>query len=108
MNKKWSHANGGGIAHQYELQQNGQVVFDAATGLWWQQSGSRDKMTFSKTKRFADELCKNKFAGFSDWRLPTLEEAMSLMEKENMNGDLHIDPVFDKAQSWIWTSDNSS
>ncbi|MGH7455337.1 MAG: hypothetical protein ACRENG_28550 [bacterium] len=25
-----------------------------------------------------------------------------------MNGDLHIDPKFDKTQSWIWTVDTSS
>ena len=30
---------------------------------------------------------------------------MSLMEPTKKNGALYIDPVFDKKQHWIWTSD---
>lgn len=106
-NKEWSYPNGKGITHQFELQQNGQVVFDAATGLWWQQSGSEGSIKYVEAEKFVRKLCNDKFAGFDDWRLPTLEEAMSLMEKEKMNGDLYIDPVFDKAQRWVWTSDGT-
>jgi hypothetical protein len=37
--------------------------------------------------------------------LPTLEEGMSLMEREKKSFDLYIDPVFDHRQSYIWTAD---
>jgi hypothetical protein len=43
------------------------------------------------------------FAGYRNWRLPTLEEAMSLMEPERK--ELYINPVFDNEQYWIWTAD---
>jgi hypothetical protein len=36
--------------------------------------------------------------------LPTLEEAMSLMEPV-INRGLYIDAQFDAVQRWIWTSD---
>jgi len=62
----------------------------------------------SEKKKYVAQLNSDQFAGYNDWRLPTLEEAMSLIERTKKNGDLHIDPVFDKTQRWIWTSDLSS
>jgi len=47
------------------------------------------------------------FAGF-DWRLPTLEEAMSLMKPVQNETGLFIDPLFDRTQEWIWTADKVS
>ncbi len=45
------------------------------------------------------------YGGYHDWRLPTLEEAMSLLEPDKRNGGLFISPVFDRYQEWIWTGD---
>jgi hypothetical protein len=103
---KWSNLEGKGITHDFIPQQNGQVIFDRATGLMWQQSGS-GLMTFEQAQKYVEVLNSQKFAGFSDWRLPTLEEAMSLMEPK-MNNRLYLDPVFDRKQAWIWTADKLS
>ena len=70
----------------------------------WQKNGSSDSMDYANTWKYINELNKNKFAGYTDWRLPTLAEAMSLLEPKKKD-NLYIDPVFDKTQSWIWTSD---
>ena len=106
---RWN-KDGKGIIHQYETKKlgNGAVVLDHATGLMWQQSGSPNYVTYAAAESYVREKNNERFAGFNDWRLPTLEEAMSLMEREQKNGDLYIDPVFDRTQSWIWTSDKSS
>ncbi len=106
-----------GIKHEYE--RHGEVVFDATTGLTWQQSGSREKLTYDGAEKYIRERNDQKFAGHSDWRLPTLEEATSLMEPTRKGGvcfimwftegiHLFIDPVFDQEQSEIWTADKSS
>ena len=94
-----------GIFHKYEAQNGGTIVYDHATGLLWQQSGSRNDMNYERAKNYISELNHEQFAGYNDWRLPTLEEAMSLMEPTIKNGDLHIDQIFDPCQERIWTSD---
>lgn len=99
-----------GVQHQYEVIERAgeKLVIDHATKLTWQQGGSSLYMTFENAKAYVRELNEEGFAGYHDWRLPTLEEAMYLMEREKKNGDLYIDPVFDRTQRYIWTSDKFS
>ena len=103
-------ANAAGTDHQYELQEiNGDsVVIDHATNLTWQRSGSGYYMNYESAQVYIDSLNSAGFASSNDWRLPTLEEGMSLMEPQRQNGDLYIDTRFDKYQRWIWTADKSS
>jgi hypothetical protein len=104
---KYKNPNGKGIVHQYKLQviAGDSVVVDRATKLMWQQSGSTKYMTYDDAEKYIRNLNNKRFAGYSDWRLPTLEEAMSLMEREK-HGNLFIDTkFFDSRQVWIWTSD---
>ena len=98
---------GKGLNHRYNFQRINDdfILFEGATGLMWQQSGSDKYMEFEDAKKYINELNEKRFAGFKDWRLPTIEEAMSLVEPEEKNGCLHIDPVFHSRQLWIWTSD---
>ncbi len=100
--------SGAGYLNRFEAQENGKVIYDHVSGLTWQQSGSEDSKTFENANAYIDTINAQKYAGFDGWRLPTLEEAMSLMERERKNGRLYNDPVFDKTQMWIWTADKSS
>ncbi len=63
-------------------------------------------MYWEKAKQWVNELNSRRYAGYSDWRLPTAEEAASLLKSSKKNGDLYIDPVFDHRQRWIWTGDS--
>jgi uncharacterized protein YjbI with pentapeptide repeats len=84
------------------------VVVDNATGLMWHQNGSDDKMEWDKAKEWVKDLNSEEgYAGYQDWRLPTLEEAASLLESSKKNGNLYTDPAFSKKQDWIWTGDES-
>ena len=101
----YTNTSASGFSNDFVLESEGKVVYDSNTGLRWQQSGSKEHMPPVAAKEYINKLNRDKYAGYSDWRLPTLEEAMSLMEPTHMNGDLYIDPKFDKSQRWIWTSD---
>ena len=45
------------------------------------------------------------FAGFNDWRLPTIEEALSLLEAEKSTEGFHLHRCFDTTQGYIFTAD---
>jgi len=100
-------ANGHGLKDQLEIRQvNGdKVIFDPGTGLIWQNGGSSNSMWYEESEEWIKELNRRGYAGYNDWRLPTLEEGMSLMRTENTNDGLYVDPLFDKQQLGIWTSD---
>lgn len=99
---------GKGFPNHFEKQQNGQVVYDRASGLLWQQAGSSEYMDYEDAQKYIAKLNREKFAGHGDWRLPTLEEAMSLVKREHNKDGLYIDPVFAPEQRWIWTADEAS
>jgi len=80
------------------------TITDRATGLMWQKSGSSKARTCPRSRILVKRLNKGSFAGYSDWRLPTIEELFSLVEREKING-LHINAVFNKKQKSCWSVD---
>ncbi len=103
----WGHST---IIHHYDLKSinSDKVVIDQTTGLMWHQSGSEKYMNWKLANRWVEKLNEKGYAGFNDWRLPTVEEAISLLEPIKKNGNLYIDHTFDIKQQWIWTGDKMS
>jgi len=98
------------IKNQYDstTAHGDKIVIDRVTGLMWQQAGSENEMTFEETRQFVKDLNARGFAGHKDWRLPALQEALSLIEARKYESGLYIDPIFDNKQQWIWTTDQES
>ena len=84
-----------------------ETITDRATGLMWQKGGSDEKLTLKNAKKYIKQLNKEKFGGHVDWRLPTLEELLSLLESSKMDNGLYIASVFSSKQRWCWSSDIS-
>ena len=101
----WGHST---IDHNFKVQTiNGdKIVIDPVTDLIWHHSGTTDTIKLSEAKEWVTNLNNRGYAGYNDWRLPTVEEAASLLESSKKNNSLYIDPVFDKKQEWIWTGDS--
>ena len=107
-NEKWGFHGYSIVQHEYEAKEinSEKIVIDRATNLMWHQSGSNDNMRFKGVKKWIKNLNSRWYAGYNDWRLPTVDEAVSLLESSKKNGDLYIDAVFDKKQSVIRTGDS--
>jgi hypothetical protein len=105
---EWGFYGHSKIRHKYEAKTIGydKVVIDHATGLMWHQNGSESFMKKDKITKWIDDLNLLGYAGYKDWRLPTVEEAASLLESEEKYGGIYVDTVFDKKQTWLWTGDN--
>jgi hypothetical protein len=103
-----SHWNprGKGITHEYEsiVKYRIKFILDSTTGLMWQHSGSLNRINHFEANDYVKKLNNEKFGGYNNWRLPTLEEAMSLIEV-NKHSNLHIASMFDNLQEMIWTDD---
>ena len=90
--------------NRFELQKDGKVIYDKATGLMWQQSGSEKYMIYDEALNYIRQLNQEGFAGYNDWRLPTLREAITLLKPEKPKKHyLFFDLLFDDKQKWLWT-----
>jgi hypothetical protein len=93
-----------GSFDNYFVDNNDGTVTDIATMLMWEKNGSIRSIDYDRSNAYIKLLKRERFAGYSDWRLPTLEELASLLEKGEQKG-VHIDPVFGNKQIRCWTVD---
>lgn len=82
---------------------DGLTVTDERTGIMWQRSGL-DIASYRTLQRNLASLNTEGFAGYDDWRLPTMEEALSLMETEMNSKGLYLNPCFSKEQPFIFVA----
>ena len=81
-----------------------ELTQDRCTGLVWQRGGSAWGF-YRRVLRWVRETNRTGFCGFSDWRLPTLEEAVSLLVPEKTDRGLYTHPCFSGEQGFLYTSD---
>lgn len=89
-------------------QETGDVVRDTASGLVWQKAGAPYPLTWHQAADYVNRLNAERFAGRQNWRLPTVEELLSLVTEVPRNRDVCLDPVFDPTQRWLWSNDRRS
>ncbi|MDU9048842.1 MAG: DUF1566 domain-containing protein [Candidatus Electrothrix sp. Rat3] len=93
----------GNVANALTDSGDGLTVLDQGTGLLWQRTGL-DLCSIRTMKARIDELNSTGFAGFHDWRMPSPEEAMSLMEPTANAKGMHLHTCFSKEQPFIFTN----
>lgn len=82
---------------------DGLTVLDQKTGLMWQRAGL-DITSVRTMQRNIEKLNQEGFAGHHDWRMPTMEEALSLMEPEINHKGTYLQLCFSKEQPFIFVA----
>ncbi len=82
---------------------DGLTITDERTGLMW-QAGGLEIASYRTMQRQIEKLNEEGFAGFHDWRLPSMEEGMSLMEPVMNSKGVYLNPCFSKEQPFIFVA----
>jgi serine/threonine-protein kinase len=80
------------------------TLTDRSTGLMWQKDHRPAYGRWQEAVEYIQELNRQRYGGYTDWRLPTIEECCSLFTREKENDGLYISPWFSN-RMWLWTSD---
>ena len=73
--------------------------------MWQDNDDGNHKMTWQEASRYAKKLNREKFAGFDDWRVPTIEELRTIVDYDRYN--LAVKKEFkniDSQQYWSSTT----
>jgi len=81
------------------------TITDRTTGLMWEKGGFSSTLYYWKAEKYVSSLNKEKFLGYDDWRIPTLEELCSLLEQKVNERGQHISSLFKDTQSKCLSAD---
>jgi len=95
---KYWYPKGRGFTNDFVMSADSLFIFDQASGLMWQRGGSDSWLYLKDVQTWIDSINQVGYGGYDDWRLPTLEEAMSLMGPTKNEANRYIDPIFDPKQ----------
>ncbi|MBR9981534.1 MAG: protein kinase, partial [Desulfatitalea sp.] len=84
------------------------IVVDPDTRLIWQQSGNTYPRNWQGAQAYIDGLNRMHWGGKHNWRLPTIDELLTLLRPTPQIADLCQPPAFDTTQRWIWSADRRS
>lgn len=107
----WPMPNSAGLGlpneHDYEVLGQGEeeTVHDRVTGLDWQRNIDAASFSWSAASSFCEQ---SSYAGFSDWRLPTRLELVSLLDLSRTNPALALEAFPSGPSAWFWTASTNA
>lgn len=91
--------------HRFTAGANGEVLTDQASGLTWQRGGSDFTLDWHAAAAYTDQLNHEGFGGRRNWRLPTIEELITLLQPNPQGSDHCLPPIFDRRPKRLWSCD---
>lgn len=82
------------------------VAFEKNSGLYWQRRGSGFTLDWQQAKEYVSHLNSINWQGRNSWRLPTLEEVLTILAPPLHGVSCSSWPLLDKTIHWLWTSDH--
>ena len=82
------------------------VVLEKNSGLCWQRRGSGFTLDWQQAKDYVAHLNNTNWQGRHNWRLPTLEEVLTILNPPLHGVSCSSWPLLDNTIHWLWTSDH--
>ena len=82
-----------------------ELIEDPALSLCWERSGSRYPLSWAQALRRIYDLNEQAFGGRSDWRIPTIDELITLLRPPPSAKGFCLELPFDPTQDWLWSAD---
>ena len=83
-------------------------MVDETTGLMWQRTASDYPLDHGEAKELIESLNEIRFGGLSCWRLPTVNELMSLVTDPIVPETSCNTPFITDGREWFWSCDKRS
>jgi hypothetical protein len=96
--------NDSGISQNDFVSNDDGTCIDLNTGLMWQKAHRPAYGRWEDALRYIQQLNKEHFAGYANWRLPTIEEYLSLLTPQKQENGIYINTLFSD-RLWLWTAD---
>lgn len=81
------------------------VALEKRSGLYWQRRGSGFTLDWQQAKEYVASLNASCWQGCSSWRLPTVEELLTILTPPLHDAQCSTWPLFDATIHWLWSSD---
>jgi len=87
-----------------EFSRDGDIVTDSISKLQWQDNAIGEKMEWQE----AIDYCENtlKLGGYSDWRLPNINELKSIVDRGRYNPAI-VNGFENTSSNYYWSSTSS-
>lgn len=95
------------LENRFKILKDG-VIIDESTNLAWQQSGSESPVKWERAKEYIIRLNDQRFGGYENWRLPAINELLSLLNPPPPGEDFCFESPMSAVQKWIWSGDTRS
>lgn len=82
------------------------VALEKKTGLYWQRRGSGFTLDWQQAADYVRHLNAVCWQGRVNWRLPTLEELLTVLAPPLHDAACSAWPLFDSTIHWLWSSDH--
>jgi serine/threonine-protein kinase len=84
------------------------LLLDHTTGLIWQGSGSPYPVSWDQAMEYVQQINEKQTGGQDRWRMPTVNELLSLLNPPPPGEDFCFQSPFSSVQKWIWSGDTRS
>ncbi len=84
------------------------LLLDRTTRLIWERSGTRFPVNWKEAQAHVRQLNQERFQDLDHWRMPTVDELLTLFTPPPQGMGHCLEPVFDTRQHWLWSADQAS